>query len=187
MEEFTAPAVTSSSTTYRGKVAAPAAPTASDELQEVKAEVSAPAELPAADQPNPYGWDPATHFDPQVKAEALAAEVLAKQSPKAKASASSDPLQDIRGTVSPLNQHRKRARVALKPPSEKVQVIIISGLSGSGYEGYVVHVTKMLRNCGVATACLNTNLFLGFNGRPCSICKRAAQSRGFREVFQCTR
>ncbi len=97
MEEFTAPAVTSSSTTYRGKVAAPAAPTASDVPQTVKAEASAPAELPAADQRNPYGWNPDVFFAAQIKAEAEAAT----QDPKAKASASSDPLQDLRGAVSP--------------------------------------------------------------------------------------
>ncbi len=66
-------------------------------------------------------------------------------------------------------------------------MIIISGLSGSGYEGYVVQVTNLLRNNGVATAVLNTNLFLGFNSRSCSICKRAAQLRGgMLPVLQCT-
>ncbi len=92
----------------------------------------------------------------------------------------------MRNRVTPANQHHHCARIALKPLDENVRVIIISGMSGSGYEGYVGRAQSMLRNCGVATICLNTNLFLGFNARACSICKRAAKTRGIKEVYQCT-
>ena len=92
----------------------------------------------------------------------------------------------MRGGVSPVNRDRGCARVAWKPSDKNVKVIIISGMSGSGYEGYVGRAQSMLRNCGVATICLNTNLFLGFNARACSICKRAAKTRGIKEVYQCT-
>ena len=105
----------------------------------------------------------------QIKAEAGAA----KQQPKAKASDGLVPWQEMRGKVSPVNQHRGCALVALKPLDKNVRVIIVSGMSGSGYEGCLHRAQSMLRSCGVATVCLNTNFFPGFNARACSICKRA--------------
>ena len=49
----------------------------------------------------------------------------------------------------------------MKRWGENVRVIIISEMSGSGYEGYVGRAQTMLRHCGVAVICLDTNLFLG--------------------------
>ena len=92
----------------------------------------------------------------------------------------------LRKAVAPINQHHGCARVALVPPHPKIQILILSGLSGRGYEGYVAQTTKMLRTAGFAVAFIDTNLFLGVSALTCTICRRATELRGTVPVARCT-
>ncbi len=92
-----------------------------------------------------------------------------------------------RPKVRPASQCTSSRRTALLPLPEDVKVLIISGMQGSGVEGYVKKVTQSLKNCGAAVLRIDTDLFVGTRSDECDICKQCALIRpSIRKVHRCT-
>ena len=147
-------------------------------------EVSASAGPASITAPGDYAWGSTIFFQPEqdkLKAglaetqmgieEAVPATQRVAKFPKAR----------------PMNQHPASRRVmTLKALSDDVKVLILSGMQGSGVEGYIKHVTQMLKSCGAAVQRIGTDQFLGARSDECDLCKQCAGIRLIRKVHRCT-